>query len=241
MSKLKVSMREIGGVRIFDLEGDVTHETIQEIAWKIQRNIRRYRLQRIIINLQQIPVLEPVGLRKILAACIRPQRSLIFGASDVVINHLENTYLPRNVRVCHSEKEVAEDLGPFLLEKNDDKKIANTKVMDHELSIGTQLERRRSKRMHVALPLEIKVHHPDGHVLETQAIATNISEGGLFAEYLDLEVAKKLELWEHIEGAKVDIHIYPSQNFPEEYSLTGSVRHRELNKKQLGLGIEFLQ
>jgi len=109
MSKLKMSTREIGSVRVFDLEGSPTQETIQEIAWKIQRNIRRYRLQRVILNLQKVPTLEPLGVRKLLAACIRPQRSLIFGVSSNILHFLESTYLPQNVRICASEKEVAED------------------------------------------------------------------------------------------------------------------------------------
>ena len=90
MSKLKVSTREIGSVRVFDLEGDPTQETLQEIAWKIQRNIRRYRLQRVILNLQMLPFLDQLGLRKLVAACIRPQRSLIYGASESVVHFLQD-------------------------------------------------------------------------------------------------------------------------------------------------------
>ena len=45
MKKLKVSTRAIGSVRVFDLEGDPTQETLQDVAWQIQRKIRRHRLQ----------------------------------------------------------------------------------------------------------------------------------------------------------------------------------------------------
>ena len=118
MSKLKISTREIGSVCIFDFIGDAGQDGLQEVAGKIQRNIRRHRLQRVILNLQMVPSVEPLGLRRLLAACIRPQRSILFGVSQALETDLENTYLPRNVKICRTEKEVAEDFGPFLLARD---------------------------------------------------------------------------------------------------------------------------
>lgn len=220
--------------------GNPTPENLQEVAWKIQRSIRRHRLQRVILNLQMIPGLEAIGLRQLLSACIRPQKSLIYMACKDTLNALESSYLPKNVRICHSEKEVAEDLGPFLLDRhaNPDERFPQSFV-EKEQSIGYQIERRRSKRMHVALPIELKVMAPNGPLV-TKAIATNISEGGLFAEYLDLEATKKIETIEPLEGLKVEIVIYPSANFPEEYHLQGKICRKEFRKKQLGVAVEFL-
>ncbi len=237
MSKLRVSTREIGSVCVFDLEGVPTQETLQEVAWKIQRNIRRHRLQRVILNLQGMADVDALGLRKLLAACIRPQKSLIFGASAGLKLSLEDTYVPKNVRVCDSEKEIAEDFGPFLLEREKEKEFA---VEDKpEDSLGMQVERRRSKRMHVAIPVELRLKLKNGEVLATRAIATNISEGGMFTEYLDLEVAAKIDALE-VQDLEADIHIFASANFPEEYTLKGRVNRKELRKKQLGLAVEFL-
>lgn len=241
MSKLRVSTREIGSVRVFDLEGEPTQETLQEIAWKIQRNIRRYRLQRIILNLQKLPSLDSLGLRKLIAACIRPRQSLIFGVSTAIASCLEEDYLPRNVRVCSSEKEIAEDLGPFLLEKGRDNEFPEDPNDNGKESIGAKLERRRGKRMHVAMPLELTISPLHGTPIKTRAIATNIAEGGLFVEYLDLDAAQRIEAMEPLAGLKVTIQILPCANFPEEYSLQGKILRNELRKKQLGLAIEFLE
>ncbi|MCM8775852.1 MAG: PilZ domain-containing protein [Candidatus Omnitrophica bacterium] len=241
MSKLKVSTREIGSVCVFDLEGNPTQEMVQEIAWKIQRSIRRHRLQRVILNLQRLPSLDPLGLRKLIAACIRPRQSLIYGVSQGLVNFLDDTYLPRNVRICMNEKEVAEDLGPFLLEKDRDKEVSAAPEVNRQDTIGYQLERRRSKRMHVAIPLELKIFTEGASdPIVTRAIATNISEGGLFAEFLDLEFAKRLESLGSMVGYKAEIRIFPSANFPEEYQIEGKIRRKELRKKQVGLAIEFV-
>lgn len=240
MAKLTVTTREIGSVRVFDLVGEPTEESLQEVAWRIQRSIRRHRLQRVILNLQMVASLEPLGLRKLLAACIRPQRSLIFGASDDIRSFLENTYVPRNVRICSSEKEVAEDFGPFLLEKDEETGFPGDGPIMRPDSIGYQVERRRSKRMRVALPIDLRVQLPTGSEILTRAIATNISEGGLFAEYLDLDAAEKIEGLDLAQGINAEILIFPSSNFPEEYRLKGKILRKQFHKKQLGVAVEFL-
>jgi hypothetical protein len=241
MSKLKLSTREIGTVHVFDLEGQPTQETLQDAAWKIQRQIRRHRWQRIIINLQHMPILDALEVRKLLAACLRPQASLIYGASQIVTEFLESTYLPRNVHLCPTEKEVAEDFGPFLLEKERDKEIMRKVDDPTKESIGKELERRRSKRMHVVIPVDITLFPAESDPVTVRTLATNISEGGLFAEFLDLDAADKIQKVAGLKGMKAEIHIYPSANFPEEYHLDGVVCRTELRKKQLGIAIEFVE
>lgn len=238
MSKLRLSSREIGSVMVFDLEGEPTQESLEQIAWKIQRNIRRHRLQRIILNLQKIPELDYLGVRKLLAACIRPQQSLIFGASSGVRSLLESSYMPRNVRICATETEVAEDLGPFLMDKSKDKEFASTSGEGVEAT-GDMIERRRSKRMHVALPLSLKIFLSEGRVIQSEAIATNISEGGLFAEYLNLDACHEIEGLERVEDLAVELVLHASANFPEELHLKGRIRRKELKKKQLGVAVQF--
>ena len=240
MSKLKVNMREIGSVNVFDLVGDASEDGLKEVAEKIQRNIRRHRMQRIILNLQFLPDLEPLGLRRLMAVCIRPQRSLIFGVSPKLATFFEETYVPKNTRICASEKEVAEDFGPFLLEKERRENFVIDPALLPEESVGYRIERRRSKRMHVALPISLKIAFPQGNFLESQAIATNISEGGLFAEFLDLETARKVEaLEEPVIGIKVLIEISPSANFTEEFRIEGKIVRRDLGRKGVGLAVEF--
>jgi len=239
MKKFKLSTREIGTVHVFDLEGVPNLDELDEVAWKIQRNIRRHRLQRVILNLQRVPTIDQLCLRKLLAAFIRPQRSLIFGACGSIMHELDDAYIPKNMRICASEKEVAEDLGPFLLEKEDSKRVLSEGIESPKDSIGYQVERRRSKRMHVAIPLELKVVTSATGFILTNAIATNIAEGGLFAEYLDLQKAEQIDALATVEGLKCEIRIFPSANFPEEYQLKAAIGRKELRKKQLGLAVRF--
>jgi hypothetical protein len=241
MSRLHFTTREIGSVKVFDLQGEETNQdTVQEVAWKIQRNIRRHRLQRVILNVQKIKFLDELAIRKLVAAFLRPQRSAIYGATGPLKNQLEGAYLPQNVTICPTEKEVAENFGPFLFHKEEVGRILGE--ADHPEGapgVGRDFERRRSKRMHVAIPLEMSVSPKGKEAINTRGIATNISEGGVFIEYLDLDAVAAVEALEPIEGVETQIRIHPSGNFPEEYELSGVVRRREIRKRGLGLAIQF--
>ena len=240
MSKLRCTTREIGSVRVFDLQGEPNQELLQEIVFKIQRNIRRHRLQRVILNVQKIKSLDELSVRKLIAAFLRPRKSAIYGASDLLTHQLEDSYLPGNIKICPTEKEVAEDLGPFLLQREEMGKILGEKDhMDEGQRVGKELERRRSKRMHVAIPLEITLY-PDGkESFMTRGISTNISEGGIFVEYLDLDALDKIENMDFVDKTAVDIQILPSNNFPESYQLQGLIRRRDVRRGGRGLAIEF--
>ncbi|MBI4115795.1 MAG: PilZ domain-containing protein [Candidatus Omnitrophica bacterium] len=243
MSRLRFVTREIGSVKVFDLLGDPSHDSLQEVAWKIQRNIRRHRLQRVILNVQKIKSLDEIGIRKLVAAFLRPQKSGIYGCSGVLMHQLEDTYLPNNMKICPTEKEVAEDFGPFLFHKDDLGKVLGTEE-DHLRLPGhhgpaVEMERRRAKRMHVAIPLEMTLLPKGKDSIVTQAIATNISESGIFIEYLDLDALKVVEELDPLEGMKVEVQIHPSGNFPEEYHLEGIIRRREARKRGLGIGVQF--
>lgn len=239
MRRFHYSTREIGGVAVFDLKGDPTFETVQEVAWKIQRNIRRHRLQRIILNFQEAGTLDAIGIRRLLAVCIRPKHSVIYGASRETVHFLEENSYSGKVDICADEKAVAESFGPFLFEKDPGKRFLAKDVKHPQESIGYQLERRRNQRMHVALPLELKIKTISGEIVTTRAIATNISEGGLFADYLDLAAAHQIDAVSSIEGLRVEISIFPNANFKEEYHVQGVIQRKELRKEQLGLAIEF--
>lgn len=241
MGRLRFTTRDIGSVKVYDLEGDPSQESVQDVAWRIQRSIRRHRLQRVILNMQKIKTLDELGLRKLVAAFLRPQRSAIYGASDLVTHQLDETYLPKNVRVCPTEKEIAEDLGPFLFHKDE-----MGHVLGHEedrpadgSGPGKEMERRRSKRMHVAIPLEMTLYPKGRDPITTRAISTNISEGGIFVEYLDLDALKAVEKLEPAEAVPVEIQIHPSGNFPEEYHLSGIIQRKEIRKRGLGIAVKF--
>ena len=199
-------------------------------------------MQRVILNVQKIKHLDELGVRKLVAAFIRPQKSGIYGATGETGHQFEGTYLPKNVQLCPTEKEVAENFGPFLFQKDEVGRILTLKdrSLDHSKP-GKEFERRRSKRMHVAIPVDLVIHPNEQERIATKAIATNISEGGMYVEYLDLDALKTVETLEPVDGLPVEIEIHPSNNFPEEYHLDGEILRREVRNRNLGLAVTFIQ
>ena len=239
MSRFHYSTREIGGVAVFDLKGAPTFESVQEVAWKIQKSIRRHHFHQIILNFKSAGPMDTIELRRLLTVCIRPKRCVIYGAPAEMASFLEENCFSGKVDVCADEKEVAESFGPFLFDKDPEKRYVDPNAKTPQESLGYQLESRRKHRMHVAVPVELRIASPAGEIVVTRAIATNISEGGMFVDYLDLEAAAKIEAMQPIEGLPVDIHIFASANFPDEYHVSGKIRRMEEHKEQFGFGIEF--
>jgi len=183
--------------------------------------------------------MDTIELRNLLTVCIRPKHSVIYGAPAEMSRFLAENCFSGKVDICADEKEVAESFGPFLFDKDPAKGFPDSLGKSQKQSLGYQLESRRSHRMHVAIPVELRITSPKHEIVTTKAIATNISEGGMFVEYLDLDAAKKITVMEPIENLPVEIHIFSSANFPDEYHVAGKIRRKEIRKEQFGFGIEF--
>lgn len=233
----KLEQRQIGRVHVFDVSGSLAGERAAEIIEKVDHTIQKKKLKRVILNLQEATDLDEIMGRKLIASMIRPQRSLIYGANDKLRSFFSSSYLPRNVTLCSTETEVADVVGSFLFEK--DKDIGLPKEQE-VVKTEYGLERRRKKRIRVAIPIEIEFTLPEGKVVHSKAIATNISQGGLFAEYLDLDSSLEVSQLGSLESNKVTVIVPPNDNFPEQVRIPGCVKRIELLKRQVGMGIQFL-
>ncbi|MBI4387950.1 MAG: hypothetical protein HY582_02780 [Candidatus Omnitrophica bacterium] len=233
----RLEQRQIGRVHVFDLFGSLTGEKSFEVIEKIDHAIQKKKLKRVILNLQEVQELDEIAVRKIVASLIRPQKSVVYCTSDKLKALFQSSHLPNNVQLCNTEAEIADLVGSFLFEK--DKDIGIPK--DQEVAKNPYgLERRRKKRIRTAIPIEIEFELKDGRKVHSTAIATNISQGGLFAEYLDLDSSLEVSQMSESEGSKVIVVVPPSDNFPEELRIPGCIKRIELLKRQIGLGIQFV-
>ncbi len=233
----KVEQRQIGRVQVFDLYGTLTGEQSVEVIDKIDHVIQKKKLKRVILNLQKVQELDELIVRRLIASLIRPQKSLVFCTNDRFTQFFKGTYLPKNIKLCISEAEIADSVGSFLFEKDKDTGVPKELGLLHD-KYG--LERRRSKRIRVAIPIEIEFETADGKKVHSKAIATNISQGGLFAEYLDLDSSLQVSQMSDLESNKVTILVPANESFPEEVKIQGCIKRIELSKRQVGLGIQFL-
>ncbi len=234
---IQLGLRKIGTVQVFDLGGVLTGEEMEPVAQKIDEVIQRKRLRRVILNLQKVESVDEIGLRKIIACLIRPQRSLIYAPDDKCRSLFSTTHLPHSVKLCKNEEEVAEAFGSFLFLKDKMFQVPVDETKPEVKDYG--LERRRSKRIRVAIPIRLAFQMKDGSTLTTKAIATNVSQGGVFAEFLDLD-APEYSKMQGLEETQVAITVLPSETFKEEIIIPGKIVRFELLKKQYGIAIRFL-
>ena len=233
----RVEQRKIGRVQVFDLFGTVTTEQAGDVVEKIDHVIQKKKLKRVILNLQKVQDIDELMVRRLIASLLRPQKSLVYCAEEKFRSMFNGTYLPKNIKLCASEAEVAASVGSFLFEKDKDLGIPKEAELLHN---NYGLERRRSKRIRVAIPIEIEFETKDGNKVYSKAIATNISQGGLFAEYLDLDSSLQVSQMSDLESNKVTVIVPPNENFPDEVKIPGCIKRIELSKRQVGMGIQFI-
>ena len=232
-----VGLRKIGSVQVFDLGGMLTGEEMDPIVHKIDQTIQKKKLRRVILNLQKVQSMDEIAFRKIIACLIRPQRSLIFAPDGSCRDFFETSHLPHSIRICKNEEEVAEAFGSFLFLKD---KIFEIPVDQTMLqSKGYGLERRRNKRIRVAISAKLEFHMKDGNSLIIKAIATNVSQGGVFCEFLDLN-APDYSKMQGLEESHVTITVPPNETFKDELIVPGKIARFELFKNQYGIAIKFI-
>ncbi len=234
---IHVGLRKIGSVQVFDLGGVLVGELMDPAIQKIDQTIQKKKLRRVILNLQKVQSMDAIALRKIVACLIRPQRSLIFAPDGSCRELFEASHLPHSVRLCKNEEEVADAFGSFLFLKD---KIFEVPV---DLSLpqgkGYGLERRRNKRIRVAIPVKLSFHMKDGSTLTTKAIATNVSQAGVFCEFLDLD-APDYPKMQGLEESQVTIVVPANETFKDELTVPGKIARFELLKNQYGIAVKFI-
>ena len=232
-----LGLRKIGSVQVFDLGGVLTGEEMEPVTQKIDQVIQKKKLRRVILNLQKVQSMDEIALRKIVACLLRPQRSLIYAPDGASRDFFTTTHLPNNIKLCKNEEEVADAFGSFLFLKDKMFEVQVDETMPQSKGYG--LERRRNKRIRVAIPVKLTFHMKDGSALVAKAIATNVSQGGLFAEFLDLD-APNYPKMQGLEQTEVTITVPANETFKEELTAPGKIARFELLKKQFGIAIQFI-
>ena len=234
---IQLGLRKVGSVQVFDLGGMLTGDEVETVAQKIDQVIQRKGLRRVILNFQKVQGMDEIALRRVLACLIRTQRSLIFAPDPSTRQWFEKTHLPNNIRICKNEEEIAEAFGTFLFIKDKMFEVAVDETQPQPKSYG--LDRRRNKRIRVAIPIRLAFQMKDGNPLEVKAIATNVSQGGIFAEFLDLD-APSYSKMQGLEQSNVTIMVPPNETFKDEMVIPGRIIRFEVLRKQYGIAIQFV-
>jgi anti-anti-sigma regulatory factor len=221
-TKTEIHKRKIGSVIIFDLYGDLTEGDIDSIKDFIERNIQRGGFRNVILNAQNVLHVDQLALRKILVPLERPHRKAIYCHSPEVLEAFLNTYLPEKMKICTNEEEVSNTFGLYLVER------------DKFIFKG---ERRKNKRIEVAVPVSLQIQNTEN--VSATALITNMSDGGFFAECLDLESATTLRNLKEFRNMPAKATFKLPESAQEETHDVELLRI-EVTSRQTGFAAKFI-
>ena len=218
----QITRRRIGSVVILDIKG----ELVGPWALKAKDNIEKLLTQNIhnlIINLKELSTVDSLGVKAI-SENLNPQaRNALISWKISVMEMFSQLKALHDIKVFQDENAVIDYFGKEFIEDNQSPPFT---------------EKRVHKRLKTAIPLEFLYKDNNGQKIVFKAIITDLSEGGLFAEYLDLEtvdnINKKLDPYD-FKMLELKIKL-PQQDY---IYASGKVLRTVITGEQLGLGIEF--
>lgn len=218
----QIGRRRIGTVEIIDVRGAFVGPWALRGKEELKSILQDRTVHCIILNLKGLSSLDSLGAKAILENLPDQSKAGIIAGSLSVMEMLEKLRSLDTYKVFRNEEDVVAFFGPELVEERG----------------APPIERRRHQRLRAALPLEFTYTTADGEKLQFRAIITDLSEGGVLAEYLDLDYAtRKAFLIDPYDFKLLDLRIkLPGE---EPVLAKGKVARTVLTGEQVGLGIEF--
>ncbi|MDD5085898.1 MAG: PilZ domain-containing protein [Candidatus Omnitrophica bacterium] len=218
----QVIRRRIGDVCIFDFRGELTGEWAMKEREEIAAMMKSNPPAKMLINLKGLDDIDTLGVKAIVENMPHRFRGGFMQGSHSVMRMFDRAAKLEDIKLFRNEEEVIGYFGKDLVECKD------------------KTERRRFARLKTALPVEFYYENQFGTKVYFRAIVTDLSEGGLFIEYLDLEEASA--------GAH-DLNPYDFRllkfkiKMPDDPPLEawGKVIRIVNDKDQIGMGIEFYE
>jgi len=218
----QITRRRIGSVVILDIKG----ELVGPWALKAKDNIAQLMSEHIdtlIINLKELSTVDSLGVKAIAENLNPHARNAIISGRISVMDMFSRLKVLNDIKVFQDEDAIIEYFGKEFVE--------NPKKPPF-------VEKRAHNRLRTAIPLEFWYETEDGKKIVFKAIITDLSEGGLLAEYLDLETVDNA----HRELDPYDLAMLELKiKLPEHDYIyaSGKVLRTIIAGEQLGLGIEF--
>lgn len=220
----RVIRRKIGQLSIFDIQGDLIGPWAVRAEHEIRLLVSNEKDHAVILNLRPLQMIDSLGVKVIFKSLAQAARSGILTGSLSVMEMVEAYPDKPEIPVFRNEEELIRQFGAEL--------VSNEACGDEN--------KRKHWRMQTALPLVFGCETAQGDRVEFRAIITNLSEGGLFAEYIDLDDAVKSQSFVNPYELRM---LEMSVKLPEQQLILvkGKVVRRKLDGDQVGIGIEFYE
>lgn len=216
--------RKIGTLEILDLKGDFVGPWAIRGREDIQRFVEINRPRNLLINLKDVETIDSLGVKAIMDNLGGGMKSGIVSGNYSVSEMFTRLAPSTDIRFFKDEDEVVHFFAEEL-------------VKERSGHIPVE-EKRKFPRLKTAFPLEFMFTDGTGEKIVFRAIVTNLSEGGLYAEYLDLEPSsgnpKKIDPYD-FKMLEMKIRLDDDTVITAE----GKVVRTDLEGEQMGIAIQF--
>lgn len=218
----QISRRRIGSVVILDIKG----ELVGPWALKARDNIAQLMSTKslnLIINLRELSTIDSLGVKAISENLNPDSRNALISGKISVMEMFSRLHALHDIKVFSDENSVIEFFGKEFVEHDEPNLFE---------------EKRIHKRLKTAVPLEFWYADPNGKKIVFKAIVTDLSQGGLMAEYLDLETVDAVnQVIDPYDLKMLELKLkLPGYDY---ICASGKVLRTVMSGEQLGLGVEF--
>ena len=215
----QIAKRQIGTVTILDIKGQFTGQWALKTKKLLDQEIAFSSGKQIVFNMAPTSNLDTLGARFLFESVPQNKEMGILSGKSSVMQIINRLDINREFYRFKDEHELVSHFGNGLV--SDLKEKNNRKAI----------------RIQTALPLEF-YYLFEGDRFKFKAIVTNLSETGLFAEYIDLETAEESLIRLNPYNFKI-LHLTLTLPKRKSVRAEGKVVHTRMDGEQVGIGIHF--
>jgi len=220
---MQMQVRRIGKVHVIDFRGEVAGPWAMRARQSLSHLLSNQMIENLLIDLRDLKTVDSLGAKAIIDPIGENTKCGLVAGRGSVMDMFQHIDLKDRVKILNSENDVLDFFGQEFVEQGKE----------------LEAEKRAHQRIKTALPLEFSWTDEDGREIWFHAIVTDLSEGGLFAEYLDLAEAE-------LVGQKIDPYDFKMLQLVVKLPGLGELHAkgkvvRTTWHDQIGLGIEFYQ
>jgi hypothetical protein len=174
--KNKIKCKSVGDVKIFEISGKFEGHFASTGQSAMQKNGRSVRRKNVFFNLGNLDEIDEKGVEGLVSSAQGYQKCALLTDDKGIMESVRQRDTNDCVSVLENEKDVTDYFA---------KEFAR-QIME----VGPH-EKRRYIRLKAVMPVEFECELEDGNREKFFAVVTNLSEGGLFAEFIRSEEEEK--------------------------------------------------
>ncbi len=221
----KIKAKRVGDVNIFEIYGELTGAFALRGQDAMQKSIQTNKKKNLLFNIQDLIDIDDLGITAILKNTELVQKSALLAGHCPVVSSIQRKDTAKKLSLLKNEAEVAN-------------------FFCHEFAAPTleeqvYPERRQFARLKTVLPLHFwYVKEDEAQKIEFFAVVTNLSEGGLFAQFIESVSEEGTKKMLNPYDLKL-LHLRIGLMDEEPLSVRGKIIHN--NYFEGGIGVEFYE